>query len=134
MQKISGIAIAIILLTFSAAEAKQKCRGGGLAGALNCVTKQVDGDVAPPSGSTTEKNTGITTTSVRNPDGTRTVTRKDRNGKVLSKKVVGKSVASASSTDKKTGITTTSVRNPDGTRTVTRTDKRGNILSREKVR
>ena len=134
----------------SPAEAKRKCKGGGLVGAINCVTEQMDSDrdnraqkdakqpkkvkpSAPPSASTTDKNAGITSTSVRNPDGTRTFTKTDRNGNVLSKEVVGKSPASASSTDRKTGVTTTSVRNPDGTHTVTKTDKKGNILSREIV-
>ena len=86
------------------------------------------------SANSTDKNTGITTTSVRNPDGTRTVAKTDRDGNILSTESVGKSPASASSTDKNTGITTTSVRNPDGTRTVTETDKDGTILSREKLR
>ncbi|GBE42946.1 hypothetical protein BMS3Bbin10_01017 [bacterium BMS3Bbin10] len=85
------------------------------------------------SASSTDNKTGVTTKSVKNPDGTRTVTKTDKDGNVLSKETVGKSPASASATDTKTGITTKSVRNPDGTRTVTRTDKDGNVLSKETV-
>jgi hypothetical protein len=127
------------------AEAKPRkdCKSsGGLVGAMNCVTKRIEGaggsgaktpDKPSDSASSTDKNTGVTTTSVKNPDGTRTVTRTGKDGKVLSEEKVGKSPTSASSTDRKTGVTTKSVRNPDGTRTVTKTDKDGNILSRERV-
>ncbi len=121
------------------AEAKRKCKGGGLVGAMECVTKEIEGAGSeagkkPDSASSTDPETGITTKSVQNPDGTRTVTKTDKHGKVLSKETVGKEPASASSTDPKTGITTKSVRNPDGTRTVTKTDAQGNVLSREKAR
>ena len=121
---------------------KKECTGGGLVGAMNCVTKRIEGaggtgaktpGRVPTSASSTDKNTGETTTSVKNPDGTRTITKTDKDGNVLSTKTVGKGPASASSTDRKTGITTKSVRNPDGTRTVTKTDKDGNILSRERT-
>ena len=121
------------------AEPKKDCKpGGGLLGAMNCVTKRIEGAggsgaKTPDSASSTDTNAGTTTTSVKNPDGSRTVTKTDKDGNVLSKKTVRKSPTSASSTDKKTGVTTTSVRNPDGTRTVTKTDKDGNVLSRERV-
>lgn len=121
------------------ARPKKDCKASGsLLSAMNCVTKRIEGaggsgKKKPDSASSTDKKTGITTKSVENPDGSRTVTKTDREGNVLSKKTLGKSPASASSTDKKTGITTKSVRNPDGTRTVTETDKDGNVLSRERV-
>ena len=126
---------------------KRECKkGGGLVGAMDCITTRMGDEPAkptpksakerpaPPSAGSTDKKTGISTTSVKNPDGTRTVTRTDKDGNVLSKETVGKAPVSASATDTKTGITTTSVKNPDGTRTVTKTDKNGNILSRESVR
>ncbi len=121
------------------AEPKNDCKpGGGLVSAMNCVTKRIEGAggsgaKTPDSAGSTDANTGTTTTSVKNPDGSRTVTKTDKDGNVLSKERVGKAPASASSIDKKTGITTKSVRNPDGTRTVTKTDRDGNVLSREKV-
>ena len=119
---------------------KKVCkRSGGLLGAMNCVTIMIEGagsssNETPDSADSTDANTGTTTTSVQNLDGSRTITKTDKDGNVLSKETVGKSPASASSTDQKTGVTTTSVANPDGTRTVTKTDKDGNILSREQVR
>jgi len=115
-----------------AAEARTgtDCKGGGLVGAMNCVAKKIEGAGMPPaSASSTDPATGITTTSVRNADGTRTVTRTDRTGKVLSEEIVGKSPASASSTDPATGITTRSMGNADGTHTVTKTDRNGNVIS-----
>jgi len=138
----SGNEPKIVVPPVAEAKPKKDCKAGGLVGAMNCVTKRIEGaggsgartaGKPPDSARSTDKNTGVTTTSVKNPDGTRTVTRTDRNGNVLSKKTVSKSPASASSTDRKTGVTTKSVRNPDGTRTVTKTDKDGNVLSRETV-
>lgn len=135
----------MMILKVSLADAKSEkdCKSsGGLIGAMDCVTKRIEGTdttdvdspkIPPASASSNEKNTGITTTSVRNADGTRTITKTDKDGKVLSKETVGKSAASASSTDPNTGITTTSKRNADGTRTVTRTDKDGIVLSRKTV-
>ncbi|MEJ2229190.1 MAG: hypothetical protein P8Y67_13390 [Alphaproteobacteria bacterium] len=117
------------------AETKKKCKRGGLLGAMECVTEQIEGAGSKPdSASSTAPKTGVTTKSEQNPDGTRTVTKTDKHGKLLSKETVGKEPASASSTDPETGVTTKSVRNPDGSRTVTKTDAQGNILSREKVR
>ena len=109
---------------------------GGLVGAMDCVTKRIEGNGKPVENTSnfarsTDTNTGITTTSIRNPNGSRTVTRTDKNENVLSTETLGNAPASASSTDKTTGITTKSVRNPDGSRTVTRTDKNGNVLSTE---
>jgi len=111
---------------------------GGLLGAMNCVTERIEGaggsgNKTPNSASSTDTNTETITTSVKNADGTRTVTKTDKNGKVLSEETVGKSPAFASSTDRKTGVTTKSVRNPDGTRTITKTDKDGIVLSKETV-
>jgi len=110
---------------------------GGLLGAMDCVTKKIDEAGSTPSkspsASSTEKQTGVTTTSKSNPDGTHTITKTDKDGNLLSKEKVGPQPASASSTDTSTGVTTTSVRNPDGSRTVTKTDKDGNLLSKEKV-
>ncbi len=123
---------------------KKDCKSsGGLTGAMNCVTKRIEGaggkntkqpEKNPASASTTDPKTGITTKSVKNPDGTRTITRTDKNGKVLSERTVGKTSTSASMTDPETGITTKSVKNSDGSRTITRTDARGTVLSRGNVR
>ena len=74
--------------------------------------------------------TGISTKSVSNADGTRTVTVRDAKGNILNSHVVpAKTETSMSSTDLKTGITIKSVLNKDGSRTVTRTDAKGNLLS-----
>jgi hypothetical protein len=99
---------------------RRECKkGGGLVGAIDCVTSRMGDEPAktapqsakerraPTSAGSTDNKTGITTTSVKNPDGTRTVTRTDKDGNVLSKETVGKAPASASSTDNNTGITTT---------------------------
>lgn len=74
---------------------------------------------------------GTTVTSRRNSDGSRTVLTKDRTGKVIDKKVVGKKAAKkaakkakprsrpwASAYDPNTRTRTTSIGNGDGTRTV----------------
>lgn len=80
--------------------------------------------------SSSDAESGVTTTSVRNADGSRTVTVTDASGKVLDTHVVpARAPASASATDPATGITTKSVRNDDGSRTVTRTDADGSVLS-----
>lgn len=88
----------------------------------------------PSSASSSDADTGVTTTSVRNADGSRTVTLTDASGNVLDTHVVpAKAPVSASATDPATGITTKSVRNDDGSRTVTRTDADGNVLSSHSV-
>lgn len=158
----SGNEPKIVAPPVAEAKPKKDCKGGGLVGAMNCVTERIEGaggsgaktadtpsDSASPTGnrrprinkdrspafaSSTDPSTGETITSVGNPDGTRTVTKTDKAGNILSRETVGNSPDSASSTVQKTQVTTRSVANPDGSRTVTKTDKDGNILSREKVR
>lgn len=61
--------------------------------------------------------------------GRHVVTRRNGDGKVVERKVVKPSPASASSTDPKTGITTTSISNGDGSRTVVTTSADGKVLS-----
>jgi len=104
------------------------------AGKILVDAKPAEIEKPSTSASSTDLNTGEITTSVKNPDGSRTVTKTDKDGKLLSSKTIRKSPASASSTDPNTGETTTSVANPDGSRTVTKADAEGNVLSREKVR
>jgi len=96
------------------AEAKPKndCKpGSGLAGAANCVTERIKGAGTPPGpapptikngnqgpkrnkdrspayASSTDPNTGETITSVGNSDGSRTVTKTDKYGNILSKEKV----------------------------------------------
>jgi hypothetical protein len=53
----------------------------------NVLSKETVGK-APASASATDNKTGITTTSVKNPDGTRTVTRTDKDGNILSRERV----------------------------------------------
>lgn len=125
-----SIAAFALILTSAPLVSESQAGFGGLAGALDAVTKKID-QAGKGQASSTNTKTGATTTSVANPDGSHTVTKKDKTGKVVSRETVGKSPAFASSTDNATGITTTSVRNRDGTRTVTRTDKTGKVLSRE---
>ncbi len=103
------------------------------------IEEEIDGekDEGLPSASSYDPDTGITTTSQRNPDGSRTVTQTDKDGNVISNKTLpprGKGTSSASSYDPETGITTKSQGNPDGSRTVTRTDKKGKVISSEKVK
>ena len=100
------------------AKPKNDCKpaGGGLAAATNCVTERIEGaggsgvktagtppDSASPTGnrrprrnkgrspafaSSTDPSTGETITSVGNPDGSRTVTKTDAEGNVLSRERV----------------------------------------------
>ncbi|GEM_PF-2280742 len=75
-----------------------------------------------PSASSTDPATGITTTSQGNADGSRTVTRTDADGNVLSQETMppaGQGLPSASAYDPATGITTTAQGNADGSHTVT---------------
>jgi len=85
--------------------------GNGLAGATNCVTERIEAAGTPPGSapltiedsnqrprrkkekspayaSSTDPNTGETITSVGNPDGSRTVTKTDKDGNVLSREKV----------------------------------------------
>ena len=81
-----------------------------------------------PSASMTDPATGITTTSQGNPDGSRTVTKTDADGNVISEERMparGEGLPSASSYDPKTGVTTTSQGNADGSRTVTKSEEVG---------
>jgi hypothetical protein len=93
----------------------------------------VRGDKSPgrkASGSSRNPETGVTTTSVRNADGSRTVTVTGADGKVIeTHQVPANPPASRSVTDRAPGVTTTSVRNEDGSRTVTRTGADGKVLS-----
>ncbi|MBW1945163.1 MAG: hypothetical protein JRJ51_20350 [Deltaproteobacteria bacterium] len=87
-----------------------------------------------PSASILDPDTGITTTSTRNPDGSRTVQKIGKNGKVIAiytEPVTGNRPPSASAYDPVTGDTVTSQRNPDGSTTITTTNKGGKILSQE---
>lgn len=78
----------------------------------------------------TNNDTGEKTTSIENPDGSRTVTKTDKNGKVTSREVIGEKPDIASSSDEETGITTTATENRDGTREVAETDPDVNRISR----
>ena len=111
-------------------EAQPRRRTGGLAGALGRIGVAISGtQESRPRASSRDPRTGVTTTSCGNPDGSRTVTRTDRNGKVIdSKHIPKKRLPSASSRDSRTGVTTTSRGNADGSRTVTRTDRNGRVI------
>jgi hypothetical protein len=115
-----------------------KPRGsGGMVGALNGIAEDMDTEAEPeetpkktvPSNSSNvatmvDSKTGIATTSVNRGDGSRIITKTDRNGKVLSTDLIppgGKNPAIASTTDPATGITTSVVANPDGSRTISKT-------------
>ncbi len=133
---------------------------GGLTGAMDKISKEIDGGESADSGKATkaqptappakqkqpprgkdassvssyDPKTGITTKSQENPDGSRTVTKTDKDGNVISKKTQpprGKGTSSASSYDRESRITTKSQGNPDGSRTVTKTDKDGNVISKK---
>ena len=86
--------------------------------------------------SSTDPSTGITTKSVQNADGSRTVTQTASDGTLISSRTVpprGKRTPSASSTDKKTGIKITAKGNRKGSRTVIVTDRFGHFISRRVV-
>ncbi|MDP6708599.1 MAG: hypothetical protein QF893_19825, partial [Alphaproteobacteria bacterium] len=68
----------------------------------------------------TDPETGVTTTSVKNADGSRDVTKTDADGKVISKHNVYR--------DRHTGNTETTVENADGSVTHTHVDPQGNVL------
>ncbi len=75
----------------------------------------------PPFAGAYDPATGVTTASRMNADGTRTVTKTDRDGKVISRETFsppGRGQASASAYDPQTGVTTTSRRARDGSHTV----------------
>jgi len=77
----------------------------------------------------------VTTKSEGQPDGSRIITKTDKDGKVISKTAVGeKSLPSASSTNTKTGEKISSQGNPDGSRTVTKTDKNGKTVSKKTIK
>lgn len=82
--------------------------------------------------STTDSETGETTTSTGNADRTRTVTIKDEDGNVISEETHGPTdsnvLITGSSTDPKTGITTHGTRHTDGTTNIERTDASGNVI------
>ncbi len=111
-------------------EARPRRRTGGLAGALGRISVAINGtQERGPRASSRDPKTGVTTTSCGNRDGSRTVTRTDRNGKVIGSKVIPKKrLPSASSRDPRTGVTTTSRGNRNGSRTVTRTDRNGKVI------
>ncbi len=102
-----------------------------LTGAMGGSSLAMDGGGGHFDWAQSQDRKGTTVTSRSNGDGTRTVTTRDRNGKVLKKKVVGKKKGKkakkvvrrksrpwASAYDPATGTRTTSVGNGDGTRTV----------------
>ena len=86
-------------------EPKKDCKpGGGLVGGINCATERIDppdtvnpignrrprrnNDGSPAFASSTDPSTGETITSVGNPDGSRTVTKTDKDGNILSREKV----------------------------------------------
>ena len=97
----------------------------------NILERHVEPRSRPATATATDPRTGITTRSVRNDDGSRTITRTDAAGKVLSTEVVARQGAAAASARDDAGNTTRSVRNADGSRTVTITDAAGNVISTE---
>ena len=99
------------------------------------VSREVKKPNEPASASSTDTNTGETTSVIDNQNGTRTITKTDGKGNVTEKRVENnKQPSSASSTDPSTGVTTTSISNGNGTRTVVTTDASGKVLSSEVVR
>jgi formylglycine-generating enzyme required for sulfatase activity len=86
------------------------------------------------SASAYDPDTGITTTSKKNPDGSCTVTKSDEDGNITHEVTIPPSGSRATyveAYDPKTGETTTVRRNPDGSCTVVKTDKQGNVISEE---
>ncbi|MCP3874273.1 MAG: hypothetical protein GY699_14100 [Desulfobacteraceae bacterium] len=89
-----------------------------------------------PYASSYDPQTGITTESRGNPDGSRTVKQIDKDGNVISTRNEpgpGQGLPSASSFDPDTGMTTSSQRNSDGTVTIIQEDRQGNIVSQEVI-
>ena len=80
--------------------------------------------------------TGLTTEAKKNPDGSRTITTFDSQGKVRSQETVTEADrrrSYGSQYDPDTGETTTVVGNDDGSRTTTVTDRDGNVKSKKTV-
>jgi len=86
------------------------------------------------SASAYDPDTGITTTSKKNPDGSCTVTKSDEDVNIIHEVTIPPSGSRATyveAYDPKTGETTTVRRNPDGSCTVVKADKQGNVISEE---
>ena len=82
----------------------------------------------------TDKNSGITTTTTINDDGSKTVVRTDKDGNIVSEDhIVGDGSVTAGSATQSIGIKTTSISNPDGSRTIIKTDKNGKFISKEEI-
>ena len=90
----------------------------------------------PGKASTTDKDTGVTTTAEENTDGTRTITKTNKDDKVISKETKGKQdsnvLIEGAVTDPKTGVTRTGRRLKDGTTEITITDKSGKVIGTER--
>lgn len=88
-----------------------------------------------PSASSTAPETGITTESRGNPSGSRTVTRTDKQGNILSEEIIpaGPRPFSASAFDPETRVTTSIVKQPDGKALLTQTGENGKILNQKIV-
>ncbi|MCP3874275.1 MAG: hypothetical protein GY699_14110 [Desulfobacteraceae bacterium] len=83
-----------------------------------------------------DPQTGMTTESKENPDGSHIIRQLDRNGNVISSRNEpgpGQRLPSASSYDPDTGITTSSQKNTDGTVTITQKDKQGKLFSQRDI-
>ena len=78
-----SIRAALSILPLLAVVAAVPASAGGLVGAMDKVADQIEGK--PSSASSTDPSTGITTTSTRNADGSRTVVRTDADGNELSR-------------------------------------------------
>jgi hypothetical protein len=96
------------------------------------VKREVKKPNEPDSASSTDPETGITTTSTALPGGGRKITKTDAAGKPIGKPVIvnNNEPASASATNTETGETTSVVDNGGGTRTITKTDGKGNVTEK----
>jgi hypothetical protein len=99
--------------------------GGGMKEKAGTASRDKDGN--PIGGSGYDPETGRTTSSYKNGNGTHDVTVTDKGGKVVSTKTSGKEPDGGTATIE--GTTTTLVSNGDGTKTITRTDGKGDTTT-----
>ncbi len=105
--------------------------GGNTGNALldDVSARIVPAEKTPNMGETVyDSKTGISTTTVTNPDGTKKVTKKDKDGNVLSEEFYppgGSKPDVVKTRDPETGETTTTVTNKDGSKDVLTTNSEG---------
>jgi hypothetical protein len=117
-------------------------RYGRIIGQRHVLSRRSGGGrVNLPYASSTDRRTGVTTTKRVHSDGSYTIYKRDRYGRILGQRHVlsrrsgGGRVNQpyARSTDRRTGVSTTKTRNSDGSFTVIKRYSNGRIISARRV-